>query len=42
MHSFCGVSSESVGVSSPVSHVRKNSYIVAFCLDFFFVLVTVL
>jgi hypothetical protein len=34
MHSFCGVLSESVGVSSHVSHMRKKSYIIAGCMDF--------
>jgi len=38
---FLCVSSEGVGVSPHVSHMRKNSYIIAGCLDFFFVLVTV-
>jgi len=35
MHSFCIVSSEGVVVSSHVNHMRKNSYIIAGCMDFF-------
>ena len=35
MHYFCGVSSEGVGVYLHVSDMKKNSYIIAGCMDFF-------
>jgi hypothetical protein len=36
MHSFCRVSSEGVGVFSHLSHVRKNLYIIAGCMEFLY------